>query len=41
MVGAIIREIGEAIENTIGISTEFSLIIGFVIVAVIFYILIK
>jgi len=40
-MGAIVRGIGEAIENTLGISTEFSLVIGFVIAAVIVYIIIK
>ena len=40
-MGAIIRGIGEAIEKTLGISAEFSLVIGFVIAAVIVYIILK
>ena len=40
-MGAIVRGIGEAIENALGISTEFSLVIGFVIAAVIVYIILK
>ena len=40
-MGALVRGIGETIENTIGISGELSLIIGFLIALVIIYLIIK